>query len=306
MKTNKNIKIIILILFTVIFISHAITYAHGNPFGHKHKTVAKSRKTHRYPVFIRRILDKIIPYQRRLNQKLSELTQEMKEKKSLKPVLLIMLFSFLYGFIHGIGPGHGKTITFSYFLSKRGTIANGIVMGSLMGLMHAGSALVMVMILYFIIKRTFFAAFENVSYYIKLFSYSVICAIGLFLFIKSLLSFGKEHEHKVTDAKPTTMRDMIPLVLAVGIVPCPGAVIILLFSISQSVIGIGLLSVLFMGCGMATAISLVGVTTISAKKGFLKVFSHHSKIVLIGKTALEVSGSLIIILFGLLFLLAEI
>ncbi len=306
MKNLKLLKIAILILIS-IFISQTILTAQGNPFApKKNKTqkVKKIRKIH-YPVFIQRIFDKINPIQRQLNKKLAELTQQIKKEKSKKALFLILLFSFLYGLIHGLGPGHGKTITFSYFLSKQGDIKKGFLMGILMAFMHAGSALIVVLVLYFIIKKAFLASFDDISYYIKLISYSLIIVIGLIMLIKAFMNLKKENKLDVGNNKAASRKVMLSLILVVGMVPCPGAVIILLFSFSMKMIGVGIVSVFFMALGMAAAISLIGIATITTKKGLLRLASGQNQSIEIFQFIMEITGSLLIIILGGFFLLVS-
>ena len=164
----------IIIFILLVFILQSILFAGSNPFAPK-KQGSRMKKSIQYPVFMQKIFNKINPLQHRLNNKLAKLIHEIKEKKSNEALFLILLISFLYGIIHGIEPGHGKTITFSYFLSKKGNIKKGITMSSLIAFMHAGSALIIVFILYIIIKKSFLASFDEISSKIKLIKIPSFC-----------------------------------------------------------------------------------------------------------------------------------
>ena len=108
----------------------------------------------------------------------------------------------------------------------------------------------------------------------------------------------KRAEKRINDSSVT--KSIIPFAIAVGIIPCTGAIIVLLFSISMGILGIGVISTLCMALGMATTISFVGVSTILAKKGVTRFFINRTKVSSIFQTALSIIGALLIILFGIL------
>jgi len=90
------------------------------------------------------------------------------------------------------------------------------------------------------------------------------------------------------------------LALIAFLIPCTGAVIVLLFSISMGILGIGIISTLCMALGMATTISLVGVSTILAKKGVTKFIINRPKVNMILQTTLSIIGALLLTLLGIL------
>ena len=75
-------------------------------------------------------LQKLTDAQKILRKKISAKIEKLKngESGTLIPFLAICL---LYGLLHALGPGHGKTIVVSYFLSRRGKFSQGIALGSL-------------------------------------------------------------------------------------------------------------------------------------------------------------------------------
>lgn len=298
MKKHSIIIIIIAVLVTQSFL-----FAQDNPFISK-KPQEKIGKTTQYPGFVNKFLKHISVLQRSLNQKITELSKEIKEKNSAKPILIIFFITFIYGMVHALGPGHGKTVTFSYFLSERAEVKKGIVVGTLIGFLHAASALILVLVLYFIIQQSFLRPIEDLSRIIKLISYGLITLIGLFLLSKTIIGLRKEKRavKRINDSLVT--KSIIPFAIAVGIIPCTGAVIVLLFSISMGMLGIGIISTLCMALGMATTISLVGVSTILAKKGVTRFFINRTKVSSILQTALSIIGALLIILFGILLFIS--
>lgn len=293
-------KIFIVIILILIFTTHLTVFAQDNPFISK-KPAKRNEEYIQYPHFIQGFLGKISVLQHKLNHRLSELAREIKDKNSPKPIFVIIFVTFIYGMIHALGPGHGKTIIFSYFLANRADVKKGIIVGSLIGFLHAGSALIVVLILYFIIKQSFLHSFEDSSRIIKLSSYGLITLIGLFLLIKALIDIrSKEDSEERSVHGVENNKSIIPFSIAVGMIPCPGVTILLLFSLSMSILVIGIILTLFMALGMATTISLVGVLTILTKQGVSKFVFRKSKMRAIFQTAMSIIGSLLILFLGVL------
>lgn len=291
-------KILTLILSLHILLIPVGSAAGDNPFVSK-KT---AEKTAAHPACLYKIYSKISQWQHKLNKELSGLARELKTTGSKKTLLTLILISFLYGVIHAAGPGHGKTIAFSYFLSRKENLRKGILMGSLIAFLHALSAVVIVLIIYFILKQSYIGPFENVSHKIKIVSYSLITLTGTILLIKSILGFRKSNRQGGENDQatyPAAHRSILPIALAVGMVPCPGAVIIMLFCLSLDMVGIGLVLSLFMALGMAVIISGAGVLSIAGKEGGLRILTGNKKAGPLFEKGLEILGSLLVLFFGL-------
>lgn len=292
-------KLLALIILIVVFTVSSMVPAGDNPFISK-KPERKDTKSIQYPASVRKVLSKIAVIQHKLNRQLVALTKEIKHTHSKKPLFIMVFISFLYGIIHALGPGHGKTIIFSYFLSNQANIKKGVILGNLIAFLHVASASIMVLILYSVVKQAYLASFEDLSRAVKLISYALITLIGLFLLIKAFVDFRKKEDTEknwIFDDQINT-RNTVPVAIAVGMIPCPGAVIILLFSISMEVLKIGLILILVMAFGMAVTISSVGVLTIITKQRLLKFVSTKKRMRDIFQVSTEIIGSLLILFLG--------
>jgi nickel/cobalt exporter len=291
-------KILALVLSLCIVLIPAWSVAGDNPF--VSKETAKKPAAH--PSYLSEIYSKISQWQHKLNKELSSLVREVKTSGSPKTFLTLILISFFYGVIHSAGPGHGKTIAFSYFLSRKENIRKGILMGGLIALLHALSAVLIVLIIYLVLKQSYIGPFESISHKIKIVSYCLITLTGAVLLIKSILDFRNRNQQsgeKDLAPHPAGYRNILPVALAVGIVPCPGAVIIMLFCMSLDMVGIGLVLSLFMALGMAVTISGAGVLSIASKKRGLRLLTGNKRARLLFEKSLEVVGSLLMLFFGL-------
>ncbi|MBW2646879.1 MAG: hypothetical protein JRE23_12020 [Deltaproteobacteria bacterium] len=291
-------KIFPLVLLLYIVLIPAWSVAGDNPFVSKET----AQKPAAHPSCLSEIYSKISQWQHKLNKELSSLVREVKTSGSPKTFLTLILISFFYGVIHSAGPGHGKTIAFSYFLSRKENVRKGILMGGMIAFLHALSAVLIVLIIYFILKQSYIGPFESISHKIKIVSYSLITLTGAVLLIKSILDFrNRNRQSGEKDSAPHTAgyRSILSVALAVGIVPCPGAVIIMLFCMSLDMVGVGLVLSLFMALGMAVTISGAGVLSIAGKKGGLRLLTGNKRARLLFEKSLQVVGSLLVLFFGL-------
>ena len=297
---KKNRMLTWMLALGILFASQSPIFAGDNPFISE-EAPQKRIVSIRYPVFIQKMLNKITPLQHRLNKALVALTREIKETRSKKSLSIVIVIAFIYGVIHALGPGHGKTITWSYFLSKQAHITKGIVLGNAIAFLHAASALVIVFSLQLLARQAVLTSFEAISRTVQLVSYALIAMIGLFLLIRTCRNLRRKKDHpgnslSYEDAKP---RNMIPVAIGVGLIPCPGAVIILLFSSAMGVLKLGVLLTLMMALGMGVTISSVAVLTIVAKRGVLKFVSGKPGVIVGFQAATGIAGSAFIFLLGL-------
>jgi ABC-type nickel/cobalt efflux system permease component RcnA len=290
----------IVILISIFFIFETVL-AQNNPFLSKKKAPVKEKaksKNFRGPGFTQKIMVQIGKIQRSLNKNLSVLTKKLKETRSAKLLFFIMFITFIYGAVHALGPGHGKTLTFSYFLSEETNIKKGIAVGCIIGFLHAFSALFLVLLLYFTIKKAHLDNIEDMSRTIKLVSYALIAGIGLFLLTKKVYDIRKKKGFKGEEIENQNTQSIIPFAFAVGLVPCTGSTIVLLFSLSLGVLKIGIISIVFMALGMASTISIVGILTILAKSKVKKILSEKSKGYSLFQNIVSILGAFLIFALG--------
>ena len=153
--------------------------------------------------------------------------------------------------------------------------------------------------IYLIIQKSYAANVQNISSNLKIISYSAITALGLFLLIKAIVELKRK---KQTPSDSLKNKNLLPLALAVGLVPCPGAVLILLFAISMEIIKVGIILTIFYSLGMGVTISTVGAITILTKKGALGAIHANERTQNIIHYGLEFFGAILIFVIGVLLL----
>ncbi len=295
-------QLLLLPLLMVLFTCLVAPAFGENPFM-SGTAVEKAEKGLHYPAFVRRFVQKIGALQRKMNKRMTELGREIKTGENPRAIFILIALAFAYGVIHALGPGHGKTVSGSYFLSRRATMKNGILLGFLIAVIHAVSAVTVVLVLYFILKKGIGVSMEHYSRVVKIASAGAIMLIGAFLLVRRI--FRKEGEAEENHGSHD--RSLLLIAFAVGIVPCPGAVLILLFSMNMDIILYGIILAFVMSVGMALTISVTCCAVIVAKKGILGsgggggsgIKREARRIALY---TVEILGAVIVVLLGVFLL----
>jgi len=92
----------------------------------------------------------------------------------------------------------------------------------------------------------------------------------------------------------------LPLAVAVGLVPCPGVVMVMLFCLSMDMLTLGLLLAVFISLGMATTISFVVIAVVIGKGiSFLTFSTKRTERI---ESIIGVVSGLAVTALGVLFL----
>ena len=92
------------------------------------------------------------------------------------------------------------------------------------------------------------------------------------------------------------------LALLAGLVPCTGAILIMLFALANGIVVAGVLMVIAISAGMALTMAAIGVAAILVRRVALLVTGEGSKRGYIVARALEYAAALMILAIGLSFL----
>lgn len=252
-------------------------------------------------------LDKISVWQQRLNEKMASLTRKAKKAESLRPLLFLIGIAFAYGVLHAAGPGHGKAVAASYLLSHKSRPSRGILLGNMAALFHGISGVLLVLIVHVVLMKGVTGSLENVTRTTQLISYALIAVLGAFLLVRNILSWRKANLDEATNHSGlfhTKKGGYVAMALAVGMVPCPGVVLVMLFCLSLNEVGLGLLLAFSLILGMAFTISVVGIFGIAGKQFALKILSPRPKLTLVVEKVIECGAALMITVLGALFFAA--
>ncbi|MCG8632418.1 MAG: hypothetical protein MI863_01250, partial [Desulfobacterales bacterium] len=272
----------------------------GNPFTTKPE---KNNKVMTSPVKSEYLI-KIVFWQHQLREKMSNLMREVKSEKKIIPVFLLTVFAFFYGVIHSAGPGHGKAVALSYILTCKPKISQSLIFGNLVALTHGFSGIILVLIVKFILDASITKSLETTIYATRIISYSLVSMMGVFLFLKGLKSwFRKASVANQTQARLFT--GPFATALVVGLIPCPGVVMVMLFAISLNLTCLGILLGTCIAAGMATTITVVVLAGMSGKSLILKLSDRQKKLRAILENSIETIAGFVVAALGLILMLAN-
>lgn len=293
---------IILILF--LLLSETLPINAQNPF-----LKGDQKDISQTSVLPNPFLTKIATWQQELNQKMAALTKEAEKTGSLRPLLSLVLIAFAYGALHAAGPGHGKAVATSYLVSQGRKLVKGILLGNLIALFHGFSGVILVLAVHFIIRRSVSGSLEAATSTTQIISYSLIALLGMGLLIKNLVLWfrqGEILESNYPIFSGSKKKHFLVMAFVVGMIPCPGTALIMLFCLSMNLVGLGLLLTLFLILGMAVTISTVGVVAVASKKLVLSAVQRKRRLAWIMERSIESTAAVMVTVLGLIFLAATI
>jgi len=255
----------------------------------------------------RTFLAKIAFWQQQLNQKMSKLIHKVKETGSVKPLMTLIIIAFAYGVLHATGPGHGKVVALSYIISQGNRYGSSIVFGNLIALFHGMSGACLVLILHFILQKSVMRTMGDVSRITQLISYSLIALLGIALMVRNLslwIKVTRKRQAIQDDSLKKTKRGLLGMALVVGMIPCPGVMMVMLFSLSLNMIALGLLLAVSITIGMAMTITAVVIIGLSGKNYSIGMIAHKGGWVKNVKIVIESGAAFMIAVFGALFFAA--
>jgi len=202
---------------------------------------------------------------------------DMERDRSAGAIGLAVLIAFAYGALHTLGPGHGKAVVVSYFIGTGGSLRRGAVMGVRIAVMHVLSAIVVVFLLDFAVRQATGAAPSDYRL-IRLGSYALIVAIGAVMLWHALANMRAKHTASHAHGGHEAGHDHAGCVAcsaanakqqgggwiaaAVGVVPCTGALIVMLFGLANNLVIPAVIMVIAISAGMALAMAALGIAAI--------------------------------------------
>jgi len=212
--------------------------------------------------------------------------------------------SLLYGVFHAAGPGHGKAVIATYlgttptrlqrglFLSVASALAQGLVAIMLVE--------VVVGLLGYSLRRT-----QGSAAQLETLSFALLAMVGVVLAVRSarllyqrwqrarrpafsLLSGDGRMKaycadcggaHLLTEKhidQPLNWRTSLPIILAIGMRPCTGAILVLLVAHSLGLRWVGMAAVLAMSLGTAATVSVLATAAVSLRHGVLRLVGLHA------------------------------
>jgi nickel/cobalt exporter len=248
-----------------------------------------------------------------------------------------MGISFLYGIFHAAGPGHGKAVISSYLVANNETWRRGVALSFASAVLQALTAIAIVGVAAVLLNATAHAMGTTVRV-IEMVSYALIVLIGLrLLWVKgrALLHLlrpgahdhhghahshghGRGHHHDEDEeasawghahapeprelAGRHWLRHGLSAIVAVGLRPCSGAIIVLVFALAQGLFWIGAASTFVMGLGTAITVATIATLAVGARGLAGKLAQAKPGAGMILLRGFETAAAALIVAFGALLL----
>lgn len=277
------------------------------------------------------VLLKSIIWQRELNQQLSGLLQAVAENPT-KAGGSLLAFSFIYGVLHALGPGHGKVVITTWLATHpsklKSSIGLTLAASLLQGLVAIGLVVVVLTLLALPARSLHLS-----SFWLEKGSYALVGMLGGLLCWRALKKLrqilrkpkftvftphhvhhancGCGHQH-MPDPKQmesgSDWRARLVIVLSMGMRPCSGAIMVLLFSKVIGVFSWGVASALAMAAGTSITISSLALLVHSFRQLAVRLSGNKAPVLWrqIGWTTLAFTGGAVLVVAAVVMWLSAV
>jgi nickel/cobalt exporter len=221
--------------------------------------------------------------------------------------------AFAYGVFHAAGPGHGKAVIAGYILAGERAFRQGCALSACAALLQAGVAMAIVGIGNLVLDATA-ASMTRAGTVIETASFALVAATGLALTWRkagqlaggaSVAGCGPDCAH-MPDARRAaaagSWRERAGIVVAAGSRPCAGAVLVLVFALSQGVAWAGVLAVLAMAFGTALTTTVLAALAVFAKRAALALAGGRGQAGALAVGGLELLAAAFVLVLGVAML----
>lgn len=266
------------------------------------------------------VMMKSIIWQREVNQQMSGLLKAVAENPT-KAGGSLLIFSFLYGVLHALGPGHGKIVITTWLATHPSKLKSsiGLTLASslLQGCVAIGLVVVVLTLLQLPARQLHLS-----SFWLEKGSYALVGVLGIMLCWRALKKLralmqkpkfkaftphhvhdahcGCGHQHLPTQEQLQSgddWRARLMIILSMGMRPCSGAIMVLLFSKVIGVFSWGVMSALAMAAGTSLTITSLALLVHSFRQLAVKLSGNKAPVLWrqVGWTTLALAGGVILL-----------
>lgn len=259
-------------------------------------------------------------WQREVNIQMSTLLKAVAENPT-KAGGTLLLFSFVYGVLHALGPGHGKVVITTWLATHPSKLKPAIGLTLASSLLQGLVAILLVVVVLSLLALP--ARQLHLSgYWLEKGSYLLVGVLGLLLCWRALKRLrqllqaprfraftphhvhhdncGCGHQHLPTQSQLQNggdWRARLVIVLSMGMRPCSGAIMVLLFSKVIGVFAWGVASALAMAAGTSLTISGLALLVHGFRQLAVKLSGQRAPVLWrqIGWTTLALAGGVVLV-----------
>jgi len=261
------------------------------------------------------VMRESIGWQREFNQQLSSLLKGVAENPT-KAGSSLLLVSFIYGVLHALGPGHGKVVITTWLATHPSKLKSSIGLTLASSLLQGLVAVVLVFVVLTLLQLPA-RQLHLSSFWLEKGSYALVGVLGALLCWRAINKLRKilrkptfkaftphhvHHQHcgcghqhlptaeQLQQGDDWRARGMI--VLSMGMRPCSGAIMVLLFSKVVGVFGWGVASAMAMAAGTSLTITSLALLVHSFRTLAVKLSGNKAPAVWkqVGWTTLALAG----------------
>ncbi len=278
------------------------------------------------------VLSEIRQQQRNFSDLLGQGVRGLGDGIGFDSVLYLIWICFLYGVFHALGPGHGKAVIASYTLTTDTKVLPAILLSMASSFVQGLTAIVIVGTCYFLLETSVRSTSLAIEDVMEPLSYGAVAIVGLVLIWRGIRGNsqdccghdhrevqahhhaccehhapdhtyeGHTHEHVKSGEIPHTRRDLIAIILAVGIRPCTGALLVLILAFVLGHWAGGLAAVLAMSFGTGITVSLLAIGARGIRFPLMKIMDEMGVHVGYFGRYVSLLGGIVIAVIGLLLL----
>jgi nickel/cobalt transporter (NicO) family protein len=206
--------------------------------------------------------------------------------KSLSFVLFALALAFGLGAGHALSPGHGKTLVAASLVGTQGKIKHAVILGASVTVAHTASVFVLGML---VLLAEHTLGTDKILRTLELASGVLVMGLALSQLPARWRRFRTtdavpesqsvhdtdhhdHHHHTVADG--LSLRSLVALGASGGVVPCPGALVVLLAAVGLHQVAFGMLLIVAFSLGLASVLTVIGAVFVMARARFERLSTN--------------------------------
>lgn len=278
----------------------------------------------------------LLAQQQKANRQIVDAVKDLKSEGNMAAALALIVVSFIYGVLHAAGPGHGKAVISSYVLANERTVRRGIALSFLAAFFQAISAITIIAVFVLLLKSTS-VQIKGAEQWITTVSWGLIAALGAWLLyrqakliwlawrdtksepevacshhknhgshLESGACCGHAHMPAAGDLEHDfSWRKGLMIAASVGVRPCTGALLVLIFALTNGLLWAGVAATFAMALGTAITVSVLAAAAVGSRTMLTRLAGSESPWSWRIERAAGVLGSLLVFVLGASFFAAS-
>ncbi len=211
--------------------------------------------------------------------------------------LFFAVSAFALGALHALEPGHGKTVVAAYLVGSHGRVRDAVALGGVVTFTHTFSIIVLGVLT---AVATTYLVPETVHEALEVVSGLLVLAVGIWMLDARIVRPHRAqrqaveqahrpaaddhehgpHTHRHRHAGPAggqrlDLWGLVTLGISGGIVPCPGALALLLAAAAVGDVVAGVSLVIVFSLGLASVLVAIGIALVRAADLALRRFGER-------------------------------